>query len=79
MSNNKDALSMLQSRIARRAKIIDEIYQLSFGIVFYVDDQKADKQAMKEIVRLRRAQKGFERNLEGLRELIAKLRNTESE
>ena len=54
MSNNKDVLSMLQSRIARRAKIIDEIDQLSFGIVFYVDDQKADKKAMKEIVQRRR-------------------------
>ena len=68
MSNNKDVLSMLQSRIAKRANLLAEYVPDGFpknglpawpAVSIYVDDQKADKKAMKEIVQLRRAQKAL--------------------
>ena len=57
MSNNKDVLSMLQSRIAKRANFL-AAYNVTPEWPA-VDDQKADKKAMKEIVQLRRAQKAL--------------------
>ena len=60
MSNNKDVLSMLQSRIAKRANLLTNSANYSYvAVSIYVDDQKADKKAMKEIVQLRRAQKAL--------------------
>ena len=60
MSNNKDVLSMLQSRIAKRANLLTSSANYSYvAVSLYVDDQKADKKAMKEIVQLRRAQKAL--------------------
>ena len=60
MSNNKDVLSMLQSRIAKRANILTNSANYSYvAVSIYVDDQKADKNAIKEIVQLRRAQKAL--------------------
>ena len=50
---------MLQSRIALRANFLSE-YAPNGGTDWpAVDDQKADKKAMKEIVQLRRAQKAL--------------------
>lgn len=58
MNNNKDVISMLQSRIAKRANLLTNSANYSYvAVSIYVDDQKADKKAMKEIVQLRRAQK----------------------
>ena len=55
MSNNKDVLSMLQSRIAKRANLLASSANYSYvAVSLYVDDQKADKKAMKEIVQRRR-------------------------
>lgn len=55
MSNNKDVLSMLQSRIAKRANLLTNSANYSYvAVSIYVDDQKADKKAMKEIVQRRR-------------------------
>ena len=55
MSNNKDVLSMLQSRIAKRANLLTNSANYSYvAVSLYVNDQKADKKAMKEIVHLRR-------------------------
>ena len=64
MSNNKDVISMLQSRIALRASFLSEYVPDGFpknGLPAWpaVDEQKADKKAMKEIVQLRRAQKAL--------------------
>jgi hypothetical protein len=64
MSNNKDVLSMLQSRIALRANFLTAYApngSPAYGLPAWpaVDDQKADKKAMKEIVQLRRAQKAL--------------------
>ena len=60
MSNNKDVLSMLQSRIAKRENLLTSSANYSYvAVSLYVDDQKADKKAMKEIVQLRRAQKAL--------------------
>ena len=51
---------MLQSRIAKRANILTNSANYSYvAVSIYVDDQKADKKAMKEIVQLRRAQKAL--------------------
>ena len=68
MSNNKDVISILQSRIAKRANFIAEYVPDGFpknGLPAWpaVDDQRADKKAMKEIVQLRRAQKALCRAL----------------
>ena len=57
MSNNKDVLSMLQSRIALRANFLAACNATPAWPA--VDDQKADKKAMKEIVQLRRAQRAL--------------------
>ena len=55
MSKNKDVLSMLQSRIAKRANLLTNSANYSYvAVSIYVDDQKADKKAMKEIVQRRR-------------------------
>ena len=60
MNNHKDVLSMLQSRIAKRANLLTNSANYSHvAVSIYVDDQKADKKAMKEIVQLRRAQKAL--------------------
>ena len=55
MSNNKDIISMLQSRIALRAAFLAAYNTTPEWPA--VCDQKADKKAMKEIVQLRRAQR----------------------
>ena len=57
MSNNKDVISMLQSRIALRANFLAAYNATPEWPA--VDDQKADKKDMKEIVNLRRAQKAL--------------------
>ena len=62
MNNHKDVISMLQSRIALRANFLAEYVPDGLpknGLPAWpaVDEQKADKKAMKEIVQLRRAQK----------------------
>ena len=54
MSNNKDVLSMLQSRIALRASFLSEYAPSGCTDWPVVEDQKADKKAMKEIVQRRR-------------------------
>ena len=55
---------MLQSRIAKRANFLTNSANYSYAAVsVYVDDQKADKKAMKEIVQLRRAQKALCKSL----------------
>jgi hypothetical protein len=59
MSNNKDILSVLQSRIALRANFLAENAPNGGTDWPAVGDQKADKKAMKEIVQLRRAQKAL--------------------
>ena len=64
VTKNKDILSFLQSRIALRANFLAEYVPDGFpknGLPAWpaVDDQKADKKAMKEIVQLRRAQKAL--------------------
>ena len=64
MSNNKDVISMLQSRIALRSNFLAEYVPYGFpknGLPAWpaVDDQKADKKAVAEIVKLRRAQKAL--------------------
>lgn len=59
MSNNKDVLSMLKSRIALRANLLAVCARNGSPAWHAVDDQKADKKAMKEIVQLRRAQKAL--------------------
>jgi hypothetical protein len=64
MSNNKDVLSMLQSRIAKRTNLLTSSANYSYvAVSLYVDDQKVDKKAMKEIVQLRRAQKALRKAL----------------
>ena len=64
MSNNKDVISMLQSRIAKRANLLTNSANYSYvAVSIYVDDQKADKKAIKEIVQLRRAQKALCKSL----------------
>lgn len=57
----KDILSMLQSRVDKRAKLIPELFHNRFesGTHKYwwecaVEDQKFEKQVMAEIVSLRR-------------------------
>ena len=51
---------MLQSRIAKRANLLTNSANYSYvAVSIYVDDQKADKNAIKEIVQLRRAQKAL--------------------
>ena len=57
MSNNKDVISMLRSRIAKRANFLAAYNATPEWPA--VCDQKADKKAMKEIVQLRRAQKAL--------------------
>ena len=57
MSNNKDVLSMLQSRIALRANFLSAYNTTPEWPA--VEDQKVDKKAIKEIVQLRRAQKAL--------------------
>ena len=57
MSNNKDVLSMLKSRIALRAAFLAAYNTTPEWPA--VEDQKADKKAMKEIVQLRRAKKAL--------------------
>ena len=63
MNNHKDVLSMLQSRIALRATFLAEYVTNGDTDWFSVEDQKADKKAMKEIVQLRRAQKALCKSL----------------
>ena len=59
----KDILSLLQSRIALRANFLSE-YAPNGGTDWpAVDDQKADKKAVAEIVKLRRAQRALCRAL----------------
>ena len=54
MTKNKDILSLLQSRIALRANFLAE-YAPNRGTDWpAVGDQKADKKAVAEIVKLRR-------------------------
>ena len=55
--SNKDVISMLQSRIAKRANFLAAYNTTPTWPA--VCDQKADKKAMKEIVQLRRAQKAL--------------------
>ena len=57
MSNNKDVISMLQSRIALRANFLAAYNATPEWPA--VEDQKADKKAIKEIVHLRRTQKAL--------------------
>ena len=55
---------MLQSRIAKRANLLTNSANYSYvAVSVYVDDQKADKKAIKEIVQLRRAQKALCKSL----------------
>ena len=57
MSNHKDVISMLQSRIALRANFLAAYNTTPEWPA--VKDQKADKKAIKEIVQLRRAHKAL--------------------
>ena len=57
MSNNKDVISMLQSRIAKRANFLAAYNTTPEWHA--VDDQKADKKAIKEIVQRRREVKAL--------------------
>ena len=59
MSNNKDVISMLQSRIALRSNFLAECALSGSTDWVAGEDQKADKKAIKEIVQLRRAQKAL--------------------
>ena len=63
MSNNKDVLSMLQSRIALRANFLTAYAPNGSPALHAVGDQKADKKAMKEIVQLRLAQRALHKAL----------------
>ena len=54
MSNSKDTLSVLQSRIALRANFLSEYAPSGATDWPAVEDQKADKKAVAEIVKLRR-------------------------
>ena len=58
-NKTKDILSLLQSRIALRASFLSEYVPSGATDWPAVDEQKADKKAMKEIVNLRRAQKAL--------------------
>ena len=59
MSNNKDVISVLQSRIALRASFLAE-YVPNGGTDWpAVGDQRADKKAVAEIVKLRRARRAL--------------------
>ena len=67
-NKTKDILSLLQSCIALRANFLSEYVPDGFpknGLPAWpaVDEQKADKKAMKEIVQLRRAQKALCKSL----------------
>ena len=53
-TKNKDILSLLQSRIALRANFLAEYAPSGCTDWPVVEDQKADKKAMKEIVQRRR-------------------------
>ena len=57
MSNNKDVISMLQSRIAKRANFLAAYNATPEWPA--VKDQKADKKAIKEIVQRRREVKAL--------------------
>ena len=59
MNNNKDVISMLQSRIALRSSFLSECAPSGLPACHAVGDQKADKKAVAEIVKLRRAQKAL--------------------
>lgn len=54
MTKNKDVLSLLQSRIALRASFLSEYAPNGATDWPAVEDQKADKKAIAEIVKLRR-------------------------
>ena len=53
-NKTKDILSLLQSRIALRANFLSEYAPSGATDWHAVEDQKADKKAIAEIVRLRR-------------------------
>lgn len=53
-NKTKDILSLLQSRIALRANFLSEYAPSGAKNCPAVEDQKADKKAMAEIVKLRR-------------------------
>ena len=53
-TKNKDILSLLQSRIALRANFLSEYDSSGATDWPAVEDQKADKKAVAEIVKLRR-------------------------
>jgi hypothetical protein len=59
VTKNKDILSLLQSRIALRANFLAEYAPNGATDWPAVGDQKADKKAIAEIVKLRRAQKAL--------------------
>ena len=58
-NKTKDILSLLQSRIALRANFLSEYAPSGATDWPAVEDQKADKKAVAEIVQLRRAQKAL--------------------
>ena len=53
-NKTKDVLSLLQSRIALRARFLSEYAPSGCTDWPVVEDQKADKKAVAEIVKLRR-------------------------
>jgi cell division protein FtsB len=59
VTKNKDILSLLQSRIALRANFLAEYAPNGATDLHAVGDQKADKKAIAEIVKLRRAHKAL--------------------
>ena len=80
MSNNKDVISMLQSRIALRSNFLAEYVPDGFpknGLPAWpaVDEQKADKKAMKEIVQLRREVKLLSNALDSVGEQLMCIRS----
>ena len=58
-NKTKDILSLLQSRIALRASFLSEYAPSGCTDWPVVEDQKADKKAVAEIVQLSRAQKAL--------------------
>ena len=64
VTKTKDILSLLQSRIALRASFLSEYAPSGATDWPAVEDQKADKKAVAEIVKLRRELKrqGYARN-----------------
>lgn len=58
-NKTKDILSLLQSRIALRANFLSEYAPNGAKDCPAVEDQKVDKKAIAEIVKMRRAQKAL--------------------